>query len=216
MPLTPRDAEDNLDVSDDKVVAITTASKRWTLRVRALPMPEPLIEFIEGNAARFKALANRKWWRGAVVYYCDQHADSTKSLGGLSMARILGMLRWPLFSSTLMFRSAAGANDKSSSSTSEPDEQAVQLQQELLDVAVPLGEVWVQRIRGYMCCGPRMNGANILTSPLPELGRATSVFHKLTTVGGEEESSELAQYANSLQVGFQIVAQVRTLSCCNC
>jgi hypothetical protein len=101
-----------------------------------------------------------------------------------------------------------GANDKSTSSSSEPDEQATQLQQELLDAAVPLGESWVQRVRGYMCCGPRMNGANILTSLQPELVRATSVFHKLTATDVEDAGSELAQYANSLQVGFQIITQV--------
>eukprot|EP00730_Choanoeca_flexa_P004343 TRINITY_DN11666_c0_g1_i8.p1 TRINITY_DN11666_c0_g1~~TRINITY_DN11666_c0_g1_i8.p1 ORF type:complete len:1050 (+),score=270.78 TRINITY_DN11666_c0_g1_i8:3-3152(+) len=153
---------DNVDVDDNKVVTITTASKRWTLRLLARPMPEPLIDFFEANSARFKALANR-------------------------------------------------ASDRSVTTTH--DEQAAELQQELRDIAQAQGDEWTRLIEGYVSCGPRSSGANILSCCLVEVVKAVSVFHKLNSEddGDSEPASELAQYANSLQVGFQLITQAGPL-----
>ncbi|EDQ89343.1 uncharacterized protein MONBRDRAFT_32409 [Monosiga brevicollis MX1] len=51
--------DDSVEVDDDMIVTVATADKAWTLRVRAEPLPSPMLAFLDENQDGLRALTSR-------------------------------------------------------------------------------------------------------------------------------------------------------------
>lgn len=227
---------DGLEVTSDKVAHVTTQpNRRWTLRVRAEPLPASVTALLQKNEAVLRALQQEVTARRDATERRRRFKSGSKSecepedfiLGeGSASAEPAGL---ESTTQPALDADEAGAKDASA------DRVAAQLYSDLKAAFSAAGPGWEGTVDRIWSFGPRHVGANMLVHHLhgfpvqgffapfstarqpndgdglpsqgSQEGSDSVVEEKDHTVLGPAAVRELRRSVNSVEVGFQVLTQ---------
>eukprot|EP00043_Microstomoeca_roanoka_P012262 m.117997 g.117997 ORF g.117997 m.117997 type:complete len:1136 (-) comp15442_c0_seq1:491-3898(-) len=219
--------EEDVDMDQDKVVSVATATKRWTLKLRARPLPPSVLQLLQEHGSLLRKLSTALSDKARDVSRrlrskATQVSSTMKATEGPTQTESGeiedGMDHSSAVSPQLSVSERTSISDEPGREEDEQLDQAdvddgamtaSELCAKLKQAFDEAGPEWSGAQDAIVSFGPRHSGTNILTTnprcPYP------GVFGTTPEVAESPLTTELLSHLNPLIVSFQLVTQAGPL-----